>query len=112
MLIVYEGTLQMLGCISKPPSPEPEIAPSSKTKQEEEIRNLRVSEYACSPLTNYAEPSHQARLARLERDHDVKPLSSGASSARVKRERVNTDGGSRKRSRRSSSIEVVDLTLD
>ena len=110
MLIVFEGTLQMLGCISKNPSPEPEIARSSK---KEEIRSLRVSEHVCSPVRNYAEPSHQARLARLERDHDVKPVTSDASSARVKREQINSeDRGSRKRPRRSGSIEVVDLTLD
>ena len=103
----------MLGCIRKTPSPEPEIARGSTTKQEEEIRSLKVSEDACSPVRNCAEPSHQARLARLERDHDVKPVTSGTSSARVKRERINIeDGRSRKRSRRSGSIEVVDLTLD
>ena len=48
MLIACEGTLQMLGCIKKTPSPEPEIARDSK----EEIRSLRVSKYACSLVRN------------------------------------------------------------
>lgn len=47
----------------------------------------------------------------LERDPNVKPETSDA--IKVKRERAETGVGSaRKRSRRSGSIEVVDLTGD
>lgn len=51
----------------------------------------------------------QSRLALLERDRNIK--SETADAIRIKRERADTDAGNgRKRSRRSGSIEVVDLT--
>lgn len=102
-IILYRSrrTLQMLGCITRTPSPESEDIDEGVTfvgtaAREKEIQDLR------------------ARLALLERNGRVKPEPSSGSVAGIKHER----GGdvevvsARKRSRRSGATEVVDLTSD
>lgn len=92
-------TLQMLGCITRTPSPESEGIEEGRANvgnaaREREIQDLR------------------ARLALLERNGRVKAEpSSGA--AGIKHERGDVEVVSaRKRSRRSGVAEVVDLTSD
>ncbi|KAM0796727.1 hypothetical protein BDR22DRAFT_500816 [Usnea florida] len=96
--ILYRSrnTLQMLGCIPRTPSPEPQITRliSPATNREQRIRDLR------------------AQLALLEGDGNVKAEGSG-SRATVKREMEDTENtGSRKRPRKSGAIETIDLTDD
>lgn len=86
----------MLGCIPRTPSPEPETARSISpvTSREQKVRELR------------------AQLALLEGAGNVKGEGSG-SRATVKRELEDTENsGSRKRSRKSGPIEIIDITGD
>lgn len=91
-------TLQMLGCIPRTPSPEPETAtPTSPvTSREQKVRDLR------------------AQLALLEGAGNVKAEGVGSGSrATIKRELEDTENaGSRKRPRNSGKIETIDLTDD
>ncbi|KAL8734498.1 MAG: hypothetical protein Q9166_001398 [cf. Caloplaca sp. 2 TL-2023] len=103
-LIHGTGTLQMLGCIPRPASPEPlrERLGGSSTKiddPEEEKRVLR------------------ARLAELE-NRTKTPARAGIkaeqnSTLGIKREREDKENATeRKRNRKLGPVEVVDLTAD
>lgn len=123
------GTLQMLGCLPRTPSPEAEPAsiinnPTEATSHKEnttvgpkdrdqEIRNLRVSsrlEIHRSAPTN---ESLQARLAQLEDGENVKSeLSHTAGGIKRERSQNNQSPSSGKRSRKSGPPETIDLTGD
>ncbi|KAL8699240.1 MAG: hypothetical protein Q9224_001501 [Gallowayella concinna] len=112
-----KGTLQMLGCIPRSPSPEPILGSrngrattAANTNVKEELRTLR--------------PAHdddfypKARLAELENrasttpQPNIKPEQRRSGSS-VKREREDAENTvERKRNRKSGPVETVDLTSD
>lgn len=107
-LTFRSGSLQSLGCIPRSPSPE---QPTNTANPKEEIQQLRVRTnirlFNVGLLTPY-----KARLALLERSTNSKsePRIAGGF---IKREREEVDTQrSRKKSRSTGSIEVVDLTED
>ena len=122
LLTSAAGTLQMLGCIPRTPSPSPSPVPTDHTNdaREQELRALRVS--LDSPRTSAARHANnmmQARLAELE-GTDTKAQGAG-SKIRIKREIGEleasddikiTETRSAKKIRNAGPIETIDLTDD
>ena len=116
------GTLQMLGCIPRSPSPPPSPVPTNHTNdaRQQELRALRVS--LDSPRTSaprHADKTVQARLAKLE-GTDTKAQSAD-SKTRIKREIGEFEASddiqvtatrSAKKIRSTGPIETIDLTAD
>ena len=125
-MLNFPGTLQMLGCIPRTPFPDLEATAQPRRSgslnpveskgvgadQDEEVRNLRVSHTPYSqPLAQYL-TFRQAQLTHVESQAKIKP-ENGNNLSGVKRECDDrTSTGPRKKSRGSTSIEIVDLTAD
>ncbi|KAL8941400.1 MAG: hypothetical protein Q9211_001841 [Gyalolechia sp. 1 TL-2023] len=111
------GTLQMIGCIPRSPSPAPvnrsAEAPRSGTgfSVQEELRTLRVKSLPAR-INDINNTRSQARLAKLEGQTNTKAEKLSLGSV-IKRERDKKEHESpRKRSRHSGPMETVDLTGD
>lgn len=121
------GTLQMLGCIDRTPSPDLEtterprqsaaMAPTKRdgsrvADHEQVVNDLRVSHTPLSCLLAEYLTSRQAQLAFLKGEPNTKSETPNT-RARVKRERDDWEiTGARKKSRGSNTTDVVDLTSD
>ncbi|KAL8678194.1 MAG: hypothetical protein Q9186_005448 [Xanthomendoza sp. 1 TL-2023] len=105
--IPLRGTLQMLGCIPRSPSPEPILGSrngrattAANTNVKEELRTLRAR---LAELENRASTTPQPNIKPEQR----------RSGSSVKREREDAENTvERKRNRKSGPVETVDLTSD